>query len=234
MATFQVLTNLPASDQAEIARISAIASAQRTTPEANYLTSRADYLYNQILLRNEDDEVMLAQGRTLPTGLSGFAVGAYWTKSNATAGENATYQNIGTTTSASWKLVEGQVTAIALTSAQIKALFTTPISLIPAQGAGTLVIVDEIILKNTFVTTAYAGANALEFRYTNASGAKVSADIASTFINLVATGYAYVRGLVSQLTPVANSAIVVTVPTADPITGDGTISGFIKFHTVTL
>lgn len=234
MATFQVKTDLPKSSQAEIDRISAIASAQRTTPEANFLTALSDYLYNQKLLLDGDLNISMAQGRTLPTGASGFAVGAYFIKSNATTGENSNYQNIGTTTSAVWSLVGGQVTAITLTSAQIKALFTTPITLVPAQGAGITVIVDEIMLKNTYGTATYAGANALEFRYTGASGAKVSADIANTFINLVATGYAYVRGLVTQLTPVANAPIVVAIPTANPAVGDGVITGFIRYHTVTL
>lgn len=234
MATFQVKANLPQSSIDEINRISAIASAQRTSVEADFLTALSDYLYNQVILRDEDDNIQIAQGRTLPTGLSGFAVGAYFIKSNATTGENANYQNIGTTSSASWSLVGGQVTAITLTSAQIKALFTTPVTLVPAQGAGTLIIVDEIVLKNTYGTATYTGANALEFRYTDASGAKVSADIANTFINLVATGYAYVRGLVTALTPVANSPIVVRVPTADPAVGDGVITGFIKYHVVTL
>ena len=234
MATFQVKTDLPQATQAEIDRISAIASAQRSTPEANFLTARSDYLYNQILLKDGDLNISIAQGRTLPTGLSGFAVGAYFIKSNATTGENSNYQNVGTTSSASWKLVDGQITAISLTSAQIKALSTTPITLVSAQGAGTLIIVDEIVLKNTYGTATYTGGNALEFRYTDASGAKVSADIASTFINLVATGYAYVRGLVTALTPVANSPIVVRVPTADPAVGDGVITGFIKYHVVTL
>lgn len=234
MATFQVKTDLPQSTQAEIDRILAISSAQRSIPEANFLTARSDYLYNQILLKDGDLNIMIAQGRTLPTGLSGFSLGAFFIKSNTTSGENTTYQNLGSTTSASWVQVAGNIAVVSLTSAQIKALFTTPISLIPAQGAGKTIIVDDILLKNTYGTATYAGANALEFRYTDASGAKVSADIANTFINLVATGYASVKGVVTALTPVANAPIVVRVPTADPTTGDGTITGFIRYHVESL
>lgn len=234
MATFQVKTDLPQSTQAEIDRISAIASAQRTTPEADFLTARSDYLYNQKLLLNSDSEIVIAQGRTLPTGLSGFAVGAFFIKSNTTAGENSTYQNVGSTTSAVWVQVAGNIAVVSLTSAQIKALSTTPVSLIPAQGSGKTIIVDDIFLKNTYGTATYTGGNALEFRYTDASGAKVSADIASTFINLVATGYASVKGVVTALTPVANAPVVVRVPTADPAVGDGTIAGYIRYHVESL
>lgn len=234
MATFQVLTDLPQTTQAEIARISAIASAQRSTPEANFLTARSDYLYNQILLKDGDLNIMIAQGRTLPTGLSGFSLGAFFIKSNTTTGENTTYKNLGSTTSATWVQVEGNIAVVSLSSAVIKALFTTPIELIPAQGAGKTIIVDDIFLKNTYGTATYTGANALEFRYTGASGAKVSADIANTFINLVASGYASVKGVVTALTPVANAPVVVAIPTANPAVGDGVITGFVRYHVVAL
>lgn len=56
----------------------------------------------------------------------------------------------------------------------------------------------------------------------------------STFINLVATGYACVKAIITAFTPVANAPIVVRVPTADPAVGDGVITGFIRYHVVTL
>lgn len=234
MGIFKLKADLPQATQAEIDRIQAISSAQRTTPEANFLTNLTPYLYNEVILRNDADEIVIAKGRTIPDGDSGFAVGAFFTDEDAGSDTTVLYQNVGSSSSASWKAVGGQVDAISLSSAQIKALSTTPVSLVTAKGAGTVVIVDEIVLKNTYGTATYTGGNALEFRYTNASGAKVSADIASTFINLVATGYASVKGVVTALTPVANAPIVVRVPTADPAVGDGVITGFIRYHVVTL
>lgn len=234
MATFQVKTDLPQSVQAEIDRILAISSAQRSTPEANFLTARSNYIYNQILLKDGDLNIMIAQGRTLPTGTSGFSVGAFFIKTNAVTGNNMTYINTGGTTSAVWEQIQGSVAPISLLTADILGLKDLEVALIDAQGAGKTIMVDEIFLKNTFNTVAYTGSNALEFRYTGVSGAKVTADIASTFINLVATGYASVKGVVTALTPVANAPVVVCVPTANPASGNGAITGFIRYHVVTL
>lgn len=119
-----------------------------------------------------------------------------------------------------------------LTTAQILALNTTPITIVPAYLL-SLIIVEGITAKNNFNTTAYTGGNNLEFRYTGAAGAKVTADMASTFINSSATAYDHVAGVVTELTPVINTPIVVRVPTANPATGDGSIDLFIKYRVVT-
>lgn len=234
MANFQVKSDLPIKTQQEIDRVLAIASAQRTTVEADFLTAIGDVIYNQKLLLNSDSQIVIAKGRTVPTGVAGFQTGAFFIKEDQTASMNPTYRNVGDATTSVWQQIEGSIALVSLTSAQIKALNTTPITLVSAQGAGKTVMVDEIFLKNTFNANAFAGSNALEFRYTDASGAKVTADIANTFINLSATGYASVKGVVTALTPVANAPIVVRVPTADPTAGDGAITGFVRYHVVTL
>ena len=235
MAAFKLKSQLSARDQSEIDRILAISSAQRTTPEANFLTARAPYLYNEVVLENASGEIVIAKGRTVPTGDSGFAVGAFFTKEDVGSGVSALYQNIGDATTSVWIAVGGHVAAFTLSSAQILDLHDTPVALVPAQGAGTVVIVDEVVAKMTFLTAAYTGSNALEFRYTDGSGAKVSADLPSTLLN-AASGVIYgsVKGVVTALVPVANAAVVAVVPVADPAAGSGTLTGFIRYHVVTL
>jgi hypothetical protein len=111
-----------------------------------------------------------------------------------------------------------------ISAAQVKALFTTPIDLVVAPGAGKINVVDRITFASTFNTTAYAGANNLEFRYTNAAGAKVTADMAAATLNFAAgVKYSTVAGVVTELLPVVNSKIVVCVPVANPTLGDSIV-----------
>jgi len=110
MSIFQTKSDLPLKTQEEIDRILAIASAQRNSYETNFLASRSDYIYNEVLKRNEDDEIVSASGHTVPTGMSGFAKSAIFRKSNAVAGTKAIYENTGDSTTAVWNLM-GEVSA---------------------------------------------------------------------------------------------------------------------------
>lgn len=229
---------LPIETRQELDRVLAIPSGQRNSVEAAFLAQLdSDYQYNEVLLKNEAEQIVIAQGRTVPEGVSNYAPGGYYNKINAGAGENTLYQNVGDATTAVFIPVGGQIAAVTLSSAQILDLHDTPVALVAAPGAGKLTIVDEVVLKMTFATAAYTGANALEIRYTDGSGAKVTADLpASTAFLNVASGSAYgsVKGVATALVPVANAAIVAVVPVADPAAGGGTITGFIRYHTVTL
>lgn len=128
-----------------------------------------------------------------------------------------------------------------LSSSQIKALNTTPVTLVPAFGSmststnlNSVIIVEGITAKNYFRGTAYTGANNLEFRYTGASGTKVTADIPNTFINSASSTYNHVAGITSVFTPVINSPVVVVVPVANPATGNGQIIITVKYRIVTI
>lgn len=123
---------------------------------------------------------------------------------------------------------------VSLTDTQVKALFTTPITLISAPGSGKVVLVHGILFSSTYNSAAYAGSNALEFRYTDASGAKVTADIANTTLNFSSgTRYAYVAGVTSELQSLANAQIVVCVPTANPTAGNSVVKFTVVYSIVT-
>ena len=124
------------------------------------------------------------------------------------------------------------VRRITLTSAQILALNSTAVTLIIAHAL-SIIVVEGIAARLNFNSTAYEGTNNLEFRYTNASGAKITADLSSTFLNSSSTAYRHVLGIEAELTPVINSAIVVTVPVANPTTGNSTLDLVIKYRVVT-
>jgi len=121
---------------------------------------------------------------------------------------------------------------VTLTSAQVKALNTTPVTLVPAAGLNTLIIVEHITARVNFITPAYTGANALEFRYTNGSGVKVTVDLPAAFITSAASAYYHAPATGTALVPVANAPIVVSVPTADPATGNSTMTFKIVYRVV--
>lgn len=121
---------------------------------------------------------------------------------------------------------------ITLTAAQVKALHTTPITIVPAPGPNSAIIVMGITARLVYNGTAYTGANNLELRYTGASGAKVTADMGSTFLNGTATAYDSVAGVVTELTPAINAPITVSVPVANPGTGNSPITFTTKYRII--
>lgn len=126
---------------------------------------------------------------------------------------------------------------VTLTSAQILALFTTPIVIVPDPGALSVIIVDSITARITYQGTAYAGANALEFRYTGAAGTKVTADMPNTFINSAASAFYHAPAVATAFAPLVGGTttsgqIVVCVPTANPTTGNSTMTIVTKYRLV--
>jgi hypothetical protein len=109
-----------------------------------------------------------------------------------------------------------------------------PVTLIAAPGATKIILVESILLKMVTSATGYANGGAVEFRYTDGSGAKVSADIAAAVITAGAgTSYTHVGGVIASLTPVLNAALVITNADAPFITGTGTGVISIKYRIVT-
>lgn len=112
---------------------------------------------------------------------------------------------------------------VVLTAAQIKALNSTPITIVAAPGAGKVISVDEIQATMNFGTTQFTGANAVEVRYTDGSGQKVTGDLAAAWLNNASTRTDKAIGS-AVTTAVANAAVVVAVPSANPGAGDGTVT----------
>ena len=115
-----------------------------------------------------------------------------------------------------------QVSVTPLSIAQILALNATPVTLVPAPGSGKCTFVNRIAMKMITTATTYANGGALEFRYTNASGTKVTADIASSVVTAAAaTSFTSVGGIEASLTGVTNAVICVSNASAPFITGTG-------------
>lgn len=135
-----------------------------------------------------------------------------------------------------------------LTTAQIKALNATPITLIDAPGTGKTIVVDEIQLFLDYNSATYvAGAGEdLVFQYATGNVAIASIDNdAVAFLTATADAHwlgqpvgiyaASVAGTGDGvlLTTIDNEAIEVTIASGEVATGDSPIKWKIKYHVVT-
>ncbi len=117
-----------------------------------------------------------------------------------------------------------QLNIVTVTEAQVLAWFTTPITVVPAQGVGKVVDVLSTVAKNIFDTTAYTVpfGSKLQYHETNLAGSL----IASMTAGFVASG----ADLIEKAAPTAlfatmlpNVDIVSAYTVGNPTLGDGEI-----------
>lgn len=119
------------------------------------------------------------------------------------------------------------VTATTISNAQLLALYDTPVQLVPAQGAGSLILVDKMVLDYHFLTAATAAGGAIQAQYANTvhgAGVAATASIAAATLNGFAASAQMSVGsvAVAQLnTAVENIGIFLSNATADFTTGGG-------------
>lgn len=130
--------------------------------------------------------------------------------------------------------IETAVTTI--TTAQLLALFTTPITLVAAPGAGIAIVPISARLMLDFNTTAYDGIAAgedLALRYTDASGAIAQTIEATGFLDAGADAHriAINSGL---FTPTANAALVLHMTVGNIATGNSPLKVQLRYKRVPL
>ena len=119
-----------------------------------------------------------------------------------------------------------------LTAANILAMNGAPVTIVPAV-AGKTIVVDDVCLVMTTTATVFANGGAVEFRYTDAAGDKVTADMAVGVITAVAgVSYTINKSIVTSLTGVISSPIIITNAAAAFITGTGTGVLTIRYHLI--
>lgn len=225
MANFQVKTDLPIATQKEIDRISAIASAQRTSVESAFLTSLSDYLYNKKDVVDEDGYIVIAQGHTLPTGLAGFAKSALFRKTNVATGSKALYENIGDVDSAVWDVlgsVQGTESQLTDDEAPVNAVnaFQTLTATTITQGIHAVSVLTSDTTNVAEDEVVVVGAITYRWRNTLAQAydVKIGADAQASLVNLKkainGTGVAgtdYFAGTVAHTLVIANEITATTL-----------------------
>lgn len=95
-----------------------------------------------------------------------------------------------------------QYAAISISAAQFNGMFATPVQLIAAQGANTLIVLDKVDLLLTYNSAAYAAGGVVAVQYANtANGAGVIASTthaAADFQVTASTGFGFNMGVVGQ------------------------------------
>jgi hypothetical protein len=128
--------------------------------------------------------------------------------------------------------------SVALTSAQLLALHGTPITLVPAPGAGIVVYPTQIVLEYKFVTTAYTiNGDSMILDYNNAGSALKQTFAETGFFDQTASQIGFLDGVVARaaLTVAANQPFTIGASGGSNMTlGDGTLVVYIYYALITL
>lgn len=131
-----------------------------------------------------------------------------------------------------------QTADVTISTAQVLALFTTPIALVAAPGAGKANILVDAQLHLDFAAAAYAGIAAgedLAISYTDGSGVQVAVVETTGFLDAVADAYRHVYPLADAAkTPAANAALVISLLVGNIITGDSPLKVRVRYRVINL
>lgn len=122
-----------------------------------------------------------------------------------------------------------------LTSAEILSLHTTPIEIIPAQGAGTFISVLYVLYSMTYNTTPYATDTTLRIVYndnpiyTTIASNGILAYSQNQLTRLYA-GNINTGGAIS----IINSAVMAYAPISNPTAGDSDVTVNVFYSVITL
>lgn len=126
---------------------------------------------------------------------------------------------------------EGCTRVVTIINTDLRAMFTTPQTIIPAPASGYGIVVRRVMVKKQ-AGTAYAGIAAgedLAVTYTDGSGEEVTGRIETTgFLDQTTAQVRIVypkaaSGAVADITPVSAAAVVMSLLTGDITTGTGSL-----------
>lgn len=126
--------------------------------------------------------------------------------------------------------------SIPITSAQILTLFSAPVSLVAAPGAGFALVVDQLVIEMNRTSTAYTGGGAVGPVY-HGSTTAVTAVMAAADVTTGGAGQ-IIRALGNNIAGgpavLVNTGIDLAAATANFAAGTGTMKVFISYSIVTV
>lgn len=130
----------------------------------------------------------------------------------------------------SWVL---KVATITFTTAELLQWNTTPKELVAAPAVWSYIVVDRITVSVDYVSAAYATNTTLEFRYTNWSWTKVTADVAA-ILNTTADKVVSVWWLAAETVITPAAAVVALVATWNPITWNSDVKITVQYRILSI
>ena len=129
-----------------------------------------------------------------------------------------------------------QSATVTVSSAELLALHATPKSLVAAPGAGYALALDSAILFVDYNSAAYAGiagAEDLEIRYTNGSGALLATIETTGFLDATADAVRYVLPVTTAaMTPADNAALILCLASGEITTGNSPLKVKINYRVI--
>lgn len=172
-----------------------------------------------------------------PTTASKFAVGCIMTDTTTVGGNS--YKNTGTVAVPVWSNIdETLIKEIDLTAAQIIAMYTTPVVVVPAV-TGKAILIDSVEFVLTGTATQFTGGGVVGVQYddtANGAGTLTHADIAASVVT-GATGKIYTYRIPVVQSSIATASIngiglYISNKTAVFAAGTGTAKVKVRYHLV--
>lgn len=172
-------------------------------------------------------------GMTLDTTAATYAVGCVIHN----VADGVKYFNRGTVAVPVWES-ESLEKSVSLTAAQINALYTTSIEVVPAV-AGKAIILDSFVFDLTGTATQFVGGGVVNLQYkntANGAGTTLHADIAATVVT-GATARVITQRIPKDISATAvadivNVGVFIGAKTAVFTTGTGTAVCRVKYHLI--
>ena len=126
---------------------------------------------------------------------------------------------------------------IQITTAELKALNATPKTLVAAPGAGKANILEACQAFLDYESAAYADIAAgddININYTDDSGDTVATIECTGFLDQTNDEYRWAKPVITNVTPVANAALVAHMATGEVTTGDSPLYLKVWYRQITL